>query len=914
MSGVHIFALDYDAIHAATYALTVSAEGDCYLCVPPDPSIEATALGASEASLPGSALVEFLHTFTLGSGASCYFFRDSTTLTPVHAPVPVRLADASRGPVLARSSTVLPCLAVPSSSLSGLHLPSFSTNLVSNAALQDAMVTTTTPRGQRVSICMCTRTGRHLATFTRRPRSSLYTMTTEPSQVAASAQVSASGPVAASCSCRLLLHQTLLWHHRLDHPSLPRLRGMHSRLLVSGLPKSLPPLPPSPALPCLPCVEGRQHTAPHSSSFPPTSAPLQTLQMDPRVSLPQTSPTLRWTGKVGNASVFWVWGARAFVRDTYVDKLSSSAILYVFLGFPPDAPGWQFYHPNLCRVLSSQDVTFDELVPFYPLFPYHTAPLTPLPATLPRFRSPSGAARGAASGSVASEGVAFGGAEPAIAEPGGAEPEGVEPGGAESEGAESSGAEHAGAEPWGSAAGGTGAGGAGAAGPGGAHTSGTGAAGAGGVGGARAGDPGTRGAGCGGAGAGGGTGGAGATCPRGPRTRGTGAAGAGGVGGAGAGDPGAGGTGAGGARSGGARAGGAGAGDPGGGGTGPRGAGAGAGGTGAGAAGAGGAGAGGTGNGDPGPGGSGARGAGAGSPGARGTPDSPLPAPSPYAEQTNSLTEHREPDSRPASPVCVVCTGRRVPCPHPPPVPGTYIMTLRPSSVPLRVPLPSPPSSSLPDVPDPESDLARAANPTVPRLLATVVTDPSFESVAASVLVAELVDFAAACRFDYATSLVAESESDCPPPVGSECALSTDVLEDRRPVYGLRQAPREWHDTVRTTLAALGFAPSNADSSMFLRIDTSLPPFYVLAYINDLVFATAGTEALAFVNSEVQKRHTCTDLGELRNYLGLQITRDRARCTITLTQSHMVHQVLHRFGFRYSSPQSTPLLPPGHSL
>ncbi|CAI7777066.1 unnamed protein product [Closterium sp. NIES-54] len=28
----------------------------------------------------------------------------------------------------------------------------------------------------------------------------------------------------------------------------------------------------------------------------------------------------------------------------------------------------------------------------------------------------------------------------------------------------------------------------------------------------------------------------------------------------------------------------------------------------------------------------------------------------------------------------------------------------------------------------------------------------------------------------------------------------------RRPVYGLRQAPREWHDTLRTTLAALGFA------------------------------------------------------------------------------------------------------------
>ncbi|CAI7760526.1 unnamed protein product, partial [Closterium sp. NIES-54] len=129
----------------------------------------------------------------------------------------------------------------------------------------------------------------------------------------------------------------------------------------------------------------------------------------------------------------------------------------------------------------------------------------------------------------------------------------------------------------------------------------------------------------------------------------------------------------------------------------------------------------------------------------------------------------------------------------------------------------------------------------------------------------------------------------------------------RRPVYGLRQAPREWHDTLRTTLAALGFAPSTADPSLFLRTDTSLPPFYVLVYVDDLVFATADTAGLAHVKSELQKRHTCTDLGELRSFLGLQITRDRAQRTITLTQSHMVQQVLQRFDFTYSSPQATPL-------
>ncbi|CAI7835771.1 unnamed protein product [Closterium sp. NIES-53] len=105
-------------------------------------------------------------------------------------------------------------------------------------------------------------------------------------------------------------------------------------------------------------------------------------------------------------------------------------------------------------------------------------------------------------------------------------------------------------------------------------------------------------------------------------------------------------------------------------------------------------------------------------------------------------------------------------------------MTRRPSSVPLRVPLPAPPKFSLLEVPDPESDHARAASPTVSRHLATAVTDPSFESAAASALVAELLDFAATCRLDYTTALVAEPASYCPPSVGGECALGTDVLED----------------------------------------------------------------------------------------------------------------------------------------
>ncbi|CAI7841067.1 unnamed protein product [Closterium sp. NIES-53] len=782
------------------------------------------------------------------------------------------------------------------------------------------------------------------------------------------------------------------------------------------------------------------------------------LNLQPWVSLPETSPTLLWTGKVGDASAFWVWGSRD-VRDLSADKLSPRATPCVFLGFPPDAPGWQFYHPTSRRVLSSQDVTFNESVPYYRLFPYRTAPLPPPPLfpapgpppvdpLPPQGPAPSGVSQvdtvepfevavdsGAATGAEPA-GAGSGGTEPGGAQPGGAETWSAEPGGAATGGAEPGGAEPGGTEPGGAEPGGTETGGAEPGGAGSARVASRGAlsrrevlsplelrewfsrrwgraAGAGGTT-AAAGSGGTCYGGAGAAGPGGTTEAAGVG-PTGGLARasgGTGAAGSAGTGAAGATGVGAAeGVGAGGSADAGTSEG-----------------------AGAGAAGAG-----------------GATGAGAlagslgavpacsggatrprpyfvplleqvlGLPPSPGPPPplecpqpvqsqslfqpvSPLPAPSPYTGPTGGLAERRAPASRPASPARPACTSRRTSRPRPPAVPGTHQMALRPSTAPLRVPLPSPPASSLPALDDPESDSLCAASPTVARFLATVVTDPSLASTAASALVAELVDFSSRCRLDYAASLVAESASVSPPSVGGECALSMDVLEDRqeefqctyvdevpppganivsgmwifrgvdyfqtfsptpkittlrvllhvaaqrdyelhsldfstaflqgslheeiwlrrppgftgsfppgtqwslrRQVYGLRQAPREWHDTLRTTLAALGFAPSTADPSLFLRTDTSLPLFYVLVYVDDLVFATADTAGLAHVKSELQKRHTCTDLGELRSYLGLQITRDRAQRTITLTQSHMVQQVLQRFDFTYSSPQATPL-------
>ncbi|CAI7826008.1 unnamed protein product [Closterium sp. NIES-54] len=1124
--GVAIFDLDYDAIISAMYALSFSAKGDCYRCVPPDPGIAAAALGASASSTPpGTAPAEALHTFTLDSSASCYFFRDSTTLTPLPAPVPVRLADLSKSVQRGRSRHC-PFLHCPPVSGGSVRLTIRSSPPFVLYELREYRC----PSGcdghyhhSWRSACV----DLHVHTDGASPgyvHLSARVESIHAGYRASSGRCICSGFRVRSGSCLLLVSPPVA----LDSSMAPPPRS---------------PLPAKPSWHALPVSRlwSTQRAAPHSSSFPPMTAPLQTLHMGmwgpARVSGQgreryfllvvddytryTTVFSLRSKGEVPDVLIPWIRTVRLQIRERFGTDLPvlrlhsdrggefSSDLLRDFCrgegitqSFTlPDSPQqngiaerrigllmevartsmihaaaphflWPFavrytahqlnLWPRVSLRETSQtlrwtgkvgDASVFRSVPFYRLFPYCSAPppppplflapgpppvdplppqgpspsgvsqLDPLPGTTPvQVAVGSGAALCAASGGVASGGAASGGAEPG--------------GPADAWPRLSSQQLHE----WlvrraHRRSGAPGAGGAGDTGAGGAAVP---------------------------VGAGG-TECAATTGPGGARTSGAGAAETGGVGSAGAGDP-----------------------------------------TEPGAAGAGGARAGGAGVRGPGARGAGAAGGGAVDPGAGGAggavqlrpyfiplhqqPASPLPATSPYTEQLGGLTERREPASRPVS---RVRTAYRAPCLRPPPVPCTHTMALRPSSVPLRVPLPAPPESSLPEVPDPASYNARTASPTVARLLATTVNNPSLESASAFAPVAELLDFAASCRLDYATALVVESVSASPPSVGGECALGTDILEDRqedfeclvaavprfasmllapkgdldapdiptprssaeaitgpyssqwqaamdaeiaswkstgtyldevfpsrtnivdgmwifmvkrppgsppafkaryvargfsqrqgvdyfqtfsptpkmttlrvllhvaaqrdyelhsldfstsflqgslheeiwlrrprgftgtfpagtqwslwRPVYGLRQAPHEWHDTLRTTLAALGFAPSTADPSLFLRTDTTLPPFYVLVYVDDLLFATADTETLTLVKSELQKRHTCTDLGELRSYLGLQITRNRARRTITLTQSHMVHQVLQRFGFQFSSPQPTPLST-SHSL
>ncbi|CAI7898705.1 unnamed protein product [Closterium sp. NIES-54] len=697
------------------------------------------------------------------------------------------------------------------------------------------MVTITTPGGQRVSICRCTRMGRHLATFTRRPGSSLYTLATKPPQVAKSAQVSTSGQVAPPCSFFLLSHQTLLWLHRLGHPSLPRLRGMHSRLL---------------------------RAAPHSSSFPPTTAPLQTLHVDvwgparisgqgrERYFLLVVDDYTRYTtvfplrskGEVVDVLIPWIRAVclqlcERFRQDLPVLRLHSDrggefssdllrdfcrgeGILQTFTLLDSPQQNWiaerriglvmevartsmihaaaphflwlfavrKVRDASVFRVWGSRafdcDTSADKLSAH--AIPCVLLEVLRLGLLSLRVRSlvvltPAGAKPGGAE----SEDAGSRGAEPRGAEPGGTKPSGVEPEGAQPLGAEPKGAEPGGAESEGAESGG-------------AEPRGTASFG----GSAVVSDPWFESA----------VASAlvaelfgiaaalhldsaaspvaesesASDCPLSV-------------------------------------------------------------------------------------GGECALGMdvledrqedyecfGATLPhlvsmliALEGDLDAPdIRTPRSYAEAIEGPYSSQWQTAMDAEMASWKSTGTNV---HavPPPwvniVDGMWIFR-------VKLPPGSMPSFKAHYVARGFSqrqgvDFFQTFSPT-----------PKMTNLRVLLHVAAQHDYKLQ-SLDFSTAFLQGSLHG-----RSGCAAH---LASFGPFL-------QWHDTMRLTLAALEFAPSTADLLLFLRTDTSLPPFYVLVYVHDLVFATADTEALTLVKSELQKRHTCTDLGELRTYLDMQITWDRA--------------------------------------
>ncbi|CAI7787830.1 unnamed protein product [Closterium sp. NIES-53] len=220
-------------------------------------------------------------------------------------------------------------------------------------------------------------------------------------------------------------------------------------------------------------------------------------------------------------------------------------------------------------------------------------------------------------------------------------------------------------------------------------------------------------------------------------------------------------------------------------------------------------------------------------------------------------------------------------------------------ALPLSV-LPPPLASSLTVSSHPITDYYRVLCPVLSRALASLVTDPYASTSSVSALTAAIADFAATRRLEFATCFELEFLAAASP---SLCAMllypkgDPDALDI--------PTPRMYREAVSGTyVGALPPPKANVVDGMWIfkvkRPPRSAPVFKARYMARGFI----QREGVDFFKTFAQTSKMTT----LRVLLHVVAQRDyESRSTTTLSQPHMVQQVLQRFGLQHSTTQPTPL-------
>ena len=91
-------------------------------------------------------------------------------------------------------------------------------------------------------------------------------------------------------------------------------------------------------------------------------------------------------------------------------------------------------------------------------------------------------------------------------------------------------------------------------------------------------------------------------------------------------------------------------------------------------------------------------------------------------------------------------------------------------------------------------------------------------------------------------------------------------------MYGLKQAPRAWYQRFASYISTLGFAASVSDTSLFVYKEGGHIA-YLLLYVDDIVLTATSTALLHRIIERLHSEFAMTDLGDLRHFLGISVTR-----------------------------------------
>ena len=79
----------------------------------------------------------------------------------------------------------------------------------------------------------------------------------------------------------------------------------------------------------------------------------------------------------------------------------------------------------------------------------------------------------------------------------------------------------------------------------------------------------------------------------------------------------------------------------------------------------------------------------------------------------------------------------------------------------------------------------------------------------------------------------------------------------------------------------------------------------MLVYVDNIALFSALDDIQAF-KTQIAMRYKVTDLGEVSHFLGLHITRDCLKKTLTIDQTHYIQRMLTQFDMSQCHPVYTP--------
>jgi hypothetical protein len=132
------------------------------------------------------------------------------------------------------------------------------------------------------------------------------------------------------------------------------------------------------------------------------------------------------------------------------------------------------------------------------------------------------------------------------------------------------------------------------------------------------------------------------------------------------------------------------------------------------------------------------------------------------------------------------------------------------------------------------------------------------------------------------------------------------VCELQRAIYGLKQSPRYWYQTITAWLLDFGFVQSAVDPCVYVFLQGDIT--YILAlYVDDTILTGPIGDFITRFKSAFGSRFDVQDLGPVAWLLGTTVVRDRRARTITLGQRQYILDVLERFNMGECNSVGTPL-------